>query len=151
MTQRKLVMPTSGDSRRMHTTSHFDQLLQAAAAEPEPQRLLFVFASAELPDDASPVQRQRFAAGGGGNLVPLMCVDKANGELLGFEQLVAESQAAGPPWNVVFAAGLAGRNGQAPSAQQVEQALQKMVERVRSGRIGSLLALDSSGQALEFV
>lgn len=132
-------------------TSHFDQLLQAAAAEPQPQRLLFVFASAELPDDATPLQRQRFAAGGGGNLAPLMCVDKATEELAGFEQLLAESQAAGPPWSVVFAAGLAGRNGQAPSAQQVEQALEGMVERVRSGTIGNLLALDSSGQPLHFV
>ena len=132
-------------------TSHFDQLLQAAAAEPQPQRLLFVFATAGLPDDATPAQRQRFAAGSGGNLTPLMCVDKGAAELAGFEQLVAESQTAGPPWDVVFAAGLAGRSGQPPSAQQVEQALEGMVERVRSGTIGNLLALDSSGEPLHFV
>ena len=132
-------------------TSHFDQLLQAAAAEPQPQRLLFVFAIAGLPDDATPVQRQRFAAGSGGNLTPLMCVDKSSAELAGFEQLVAESKTAGPPWDVVFAAGLAGRDGQPPGAQQVEQALEGMVERVRSGTIGSLLALDSSGEPLDFV
>lgn len=132
-------------------TSHFDQLLQAAAAEPQPQRLLFVFANAGLPDDATPVQRQRFAAGSGGNLTPLMCVDKSSAELAGFEQLVAESKTAGPPWDVVFAAGLAGRSGQPPSAQQVEQALEGMVERVRSGTIGNLLALDSSGAPLHFV
>ena len=132
-------------------TSHFDQLLQAAAAEPQPQRLLFVFANAGLPDDATPVQRRRFAAGSGGNLTPLMCVDKGTAELAGFEQLVAESKTAGPPWDVVFAAGLAGRNGQPPSAQQVEQALEGMVERVRSGTIGSLLSLDSSGEPLHFV
>ena len=132
-------------------TSHFDQLLQAAAAEPQPQRLLFVFANAGLPDDATPVQRQRFAAGSGGNLTPLMCVDKGTAELAGFEQLVAESKTAGPPWDVVFAAGLAGRDGQPPSAQQVEQALEGMLERVRSGTIGSLLALDSSGEPLHFV
>ena len=132
-------------------TSHFDQLLQAAAAEPQPQRLLFVFATAGLPDDATPAQRQRFAAGSGGNLTPLMCVDKSSAELAGFEQLVAESKTAGPPWDVVFAAGLAGRNGQPPSAQQVEQALEGMVERVRSGTIGNLLALDSLGAPLHFV
>ena len=132
-------------------TSHFDQLLQAAAAELQPQRLLFVFANAGLPDDATPVQRQRFAAGSGGNLTPLMCVDKSSAELAGFEQLVAESKTAGPPWDVVFAAGLAGRSGQPPSAQQVEQALEGMVERVRSGTIGNLLALDSSGEPLHFV
>ncbi len=135
----------------MDRTSPFDHLLQAAAAEPEPQRLLFVFATAQLPDDATPVQRQRFAAGDGGNLEPLMCVDKGSDECASFEQLVAESKTAGPPWDVVFAAGLSGRNGQAPSAQQVEHALETMVERVRGGTVGSLLALDSSGQALDFV
>ena len=33
----------------MNPNQHFQQLLAAAAAEPEPQRLLFVFAAAELP------------------------------------------------------------------------------------------------------
>jgi hypothetical protein len=135
----------------MNATSHFDQLLQAAAAEPQPQRLLFVFARAELPDDATPVQRRRFDAGGGGHLVPLMCVDKGTGELAGFDQLFAESQQAGPSWSVVFAAALAGRDGVEPSARQVELALEKMVEQVRSGAIANLLALDSSGQPLQFV
>lgn len=46
--------------------SSFDDLLHAARAQPEPQRLLFVFAAAELPDDATPAQRARFAAGQGG-------------------------------------------------------------------------------------
>lgn len=135
----------------MDQPSHFDQLLQAAAAEPEPQRLLFVFATAELPQDATPAQRASFAAGGGGTLTPLMCVDKGADELASFADLVAESRTAGPPWHVVFAAGLAGRNGQQPSAEQVEQALEKMVERVRGGMIESLLALDPSGEALQFV
>ena len=134
----------------MDKTSHFAQLLQAATAQPEPQRLLFVFATAELPDDATPEQRQRFAAGSGGALAPLMCVDKRPGELAGFDALVAESRAAGPPWQVVFAAGLSGRDGHPPTAVQVEQALQTMVERVRDGRVGSLLALDPTGELLSF-
>jgi hypothetical protein len=41
----------------MKPISHFDQLLQAAAAQPEPQRLLFVLATAGLPDDATVSQR----------------------------------------------------------------------------------------------
>ena len=33
--------------------TNFDDLLQAAAMQHEPQRLLFVFAGKELPDDAT--------------------------------------------------------------------------------------------------
>lgn len=42
------------------TDSHFDQLLKVAASQPEPQQLLFVFTSAELPADATEAQRERF-------------------------------------------------------------------------------------------
>ena len=133
----------------MDKNAPFDQLLQAAAAQPEPQRLLFVFASAELPEDATPAQRLRFAAGGGGALAPLMCVGKDPAQLAGFDALVAESRDAGPPWQVVFAAGLSGSGGRPPDAAQIEQALQAMVERVRSGQIEGLLALDASGDMLQ--
>lgn len=137
----------------MDKTSAFDQLLQGAAAQPEPQRLLFVFATADLPEDATPAQRQRFAAGNGGTLEPVICVDKGPGELISFEALVTESELseARAPWHVVFAAGLSGRKGQSPSADTVELALQAMVERIRSGELESFLALDRSGEALQFV
>ena len=72
--------------------SSFDDLLQAARMQPEPQRLLFVFAAVELPDDATPAQRARFEAGQGGALVPLMCVDKTPQELASFDVLVAEAR-----------------------------------------------------------
>ncbi len=135
----------------MDKTSAFDQLLRGAAAQPEPQRLLFVFATAELPEDATPAQRERYAAGGGGTLAPVICVDKGLDELIGFDALVTESRQAQAPWHVVFAAGLSGRNGQSPSAEQVDLALQTMVERVRGGMLESFLALDPSGEALQFV
>ena len=134
----------------MTQSSHFQQLLQAAAAQPEPQRLLFVFAAAELPDDATPAQRARFAAGEGGTLTPLMCVDKAPHELAGFAALRAESQQAGPPWQVVFAAGLGGRNGQPPSEAQIDTALEAMVEAVRTGSFGRFAAYDPNGDPVEF-
>ncbi len=134
----------------MDPTSHFDQLLQAAIRQPDPQRLLFVFATADLPDDATPAQRRRFSAGRGGALAPLMCVDKGADDLSDFESLVAQSRLAGPAWQVVFAAGLAGREARPPSPEQVDRAMQAMVERVRDGRIDGLLALDPSGEPLHF-
>jgi hypothetical protein len=68
----------------MNPISHFQQLLQEAAAQTEPQRLLFVFAAAELPKGATLAQRERYLAGEGGALAPLMCVDKAPVELEDF-------------------------------------------------------------------
>ena len=66
------------------TDSHFDQLLKVAASQPDLQQLLFVFTAAELPADATKAQRERFLAGVGGTLAPLMCVDKVPSELTGF-------------------------------------------------------------------
>ena len=43
----------------------FDDLLSAARAQVEPQRLLFVFAQAELPEAPTPEQRAGFARGQG--------------------------------------------------------------------------------------
>ena len=127
----------------------FQDLLHAAAAQPEPQRLLLVFAGASLPDDATPAQRAAFEAGEAGALAPLMCVDKAPAELADFSALVAEAQAFGPPWVLVFAAALGGQGGQPPAAAAVDAALQRMVESVRVGDIGRFLAFDRDGQAVQ--
>ena len=75
----------------------FDDLLQAARAQTAPQRLLLVFAGAELPDDASATQRAEFEAGQGGALVPLMCVDKRPEEITSFVQLRTEADAMHGP------------------------------------------------------
>jgi hypothetical protein len=134
----------------MTDPSHFQQLLQVAASQAEPHRLLFVFAVSELPDDATPTQRARFLAGEGGALAPLMCVDKAPDELRDFEALLQESRRAGPPWQVVFAAALAGAGGQPPSEAQVESALQAMVQAVHDGGVGRFAAFGPTGHPLNF-
>jgi hypothetical protein len=74
--QRKSTRMYPNDASRMNMTSHFQQFVQAAESQPEPQRLLFVFATAALPEDATAAQTERFAAGGGGTLTPLMTADK---------------------------------------------------------------------------
>lgn len=130
----------------MTEPSHFQQLLRAAAAQAEPQRLLFVFASAELPDHPTAAQRKHFEADAGGALAPLMCVDKAPGELKDFEALRAESRRAGPPWRIVFAAGLSGRDGRPPTPAQIEAALEKMVHAVRLGVLDQFAAYDPDGE-----
>lgn len=125
---------------------NFDDLLRAAREQPEPQRILFVFAGAELPDDSSAEQRAQFAAGAGGALAPLMCVDKAPEELTTFAALVDESRAAGPEWALVFVAALAGKGGRAPTSKDAEVPLQQMVDFIKAGSHGSYIPFDRHGQ-----
>ena len=133
----------------MNPNQHFPQLLAAAAAEPEPQRLLFVFAGAELPDNATPEQNARFRSGRGGALAPLMCVDKAPRDLADFAALVSEAERAGPPWSVVFAASLSGQAGHPPDKARIDLALETMTAAVRDGRFGGFAAYGPEGEFLE--
>jgi hypothetical protein len=130
--------------------SSFDDLLSAARQQPEPQRLLFVFAIAELPDDSTAEQRRRFAVGAGGALAPLMCVDKAADELDAFSTLVEESRHAGPDWAIVFVAGLDGHNGRVPTSKDAEAPLQRMVDAIKAGSHGSFIPFDRNGRPVLF-
>jgi hypothetical protein len=130
--------------------AHFDDLLRAARAQPEPQRLLFVFAGAELPASASAAQRAAFDAGEGGELAPLMCVDKGPDDLRNFDALKAEAARAGPPWTIVFTAALSGRGGVPPTAHDVDAALQHMVDAVKGGRLDGMLPFDRGGAPVQF-
>jgi hypothetical protein len=126
----------------------FDDLLQAARQQSEPQQLLFVFAGAELPAGASAAQRALYEAGVGGELAPLMCVDKDPTALVDFAALATEAATHSPDWVLVFAAALPGRGGQAPTDTQVDAALQRMVAAVKAGQLSGLIPFDRDGQAV---
>jgi hypothetical protein len=130
--------------------SSFDDLLRAAREQPEPQRLLFVFANAELPDDGTPEQRARFEAGQGGALTPLMSVDKTPEALGSFAALVEESRHFGRDWAIVFVASLAGRDGRTPTSEETDQSLQRMIESIKVGLFGSFIPFDRQGQPMLF-
>ena len=132
------------------TISSFDDLLQAARAQPQPQRLLFVFAGVELPDDSTAEQAASFAAGEGGALVPLMVVDKDAAELPDFDALARESRQFKQNWCIVFAAALPGSNSRAPTRSDAEQPLQRMVESIRQGTHAAFMPFDRQGQTLLF-
>lgn len=124
----------------------FADLLCAALNQPEPQRLMFVFAAAELPEGASAEQRAQFDAGEGGELTPLMCVDKAACDLAGFEALTAEASTVGAGWAIVFSAALSGRSGRPPGSAEVQATLQRMVDSIKAGRLDGLLPFNRLGE-----
>ena len=128
--------------------SNYDKLLEAAAAQPEPQRLLFVFTKAELPEDADETEIAGFNKGQGGALAPVVCVDKALDELTNFADLAEESKQTGQDWDVVFAACQGGRGGMMPSTEEAQQPMAMMVESIQQGGVARFLAFDRSGNTL---
>jgi hypothetical protein len=129
--------------------TNFQDLLMAAALQDQAQRLLMVFAGATLPAGASAEQIADFEAGHGGELAPLMCVDKLPQELGSFEALAEEANrvlsAHQQHWQIVFVASLSGGTGQAPSAEQADKALQAMVESIKAGRIAGFIPFNRQG------
>jgi len=125
--------------------TNFDDLIAAARREPEPQRLLFVFTRAELPEDCTTAQRARFEAGAGGALTPLACLDKVPEELGTFGELLEESRQFLQDWTIVFVAALSGKGGLVTSSEDAEGPLNKMVESIKAGMVSSFIAFDIDG------
>lgn len=124
---------------------NFGDVLTAARQQPEPQRLLLVFAVAELPPDATPAQREAFERGEGGALAPVLCVDKRPEEIASFSALCEESRHTGIAWDILFVGAISGRGGHAPNSDEAVQPLKMMVEAVKAGRVAQFLAVDRDG------
>ncbi len=130
---------------------HFSDVLAAASEQDEPQRLLLVFAAAELPRDATEQDKAAFARGEGGALAPKVCVDKRPEEIGSFEALVAQSRETGVEWDILFVAALSGRGGISPNPDEAVQPLQMMVEAIKGGRIADFLAVNREGLLVKLV
>ena len=131
------------------TISSFDDLLHTAREQTHPQRLLFVFAAAGIPDDATPAQVERFHSGQGGTLTALMCVDKTPDELVSFDALRDESRQFGQAWDIVFVAAISGDNECSPTSEQAEAPLRRMVESIKSGGVAGFIPFDSAGRPVQ--
>ena len=131
--------------------SSYEDLLIAARQQSEPQRLLFVFASAELPDGHTSSQANLYKERKGGALTPIMCVDKSPDELSNFASLVEESQQTGKEWDVVFVAGMSVKSGNKPNSDEVEKPLKSMIENIQKGKISSYLAFNSDGDLIQLM
>jgi hypothetical protein len=130
--------------------SSFADLLAAALAQPQPQRLLFMFAKAELPQGKVVSQEQQLENQQGGQLRAVMCVDKLPEEINDFASLLAESKYTGKSWDVVFITSMSGQGGAAPSSDAASRPLDMMVESLRNGNIGNYLAFNQAGELLQF-
>jgi len=130
--------------------SSYEDLLNAARQQTEPQRLLFVFTQPELPDGYTETQIKRFHEGKGGVLTPKMVTDKALDELGDFSTLVEESGQTGQDWKIVFVACLDGQGGVMPSSEDAQEPLKKMVEAINNGAVSRYLAYDRDGNQIQF-
>jgi len=129
--------------------SGFQSLLEAARRQPEPQRLLFVFVRAELPEGATAEEKRAFESGQGGALTPVMYVDKKTNEIQNFAELVEESRHTGQSWDMVFVGCLSGQGDREPSDEATQQALETMVKSVQGGVVKHLLIYRPDGQQIK--
>lgn len=130
--------------------SSYEDLLNAANKQADPQRLLFVFTSAGLPDDHTKDQEKQFKARKGGTLTPVMCIDKLASERAGFASLAEESRQTEMDWDIVFVACMATRSGIAPNKEETEQPFKTMINSIQSGSVGSYLAFNRDGELVQF-
>lgn len=129
--------------------THLNDLIRAAAAQPDPQRLLFVFTARELPTEGTAEQIQTAEKGVGGYLTPLACVDKTPEELSeGYQQLYAEADRIVPEWSIVFAGAIGGQQPVAPTSEEAQAPLDQMIEMIKLGRVAHLNAFNRQGEAL---
>ncbi len=123
----------------------YSDLIKAAAMQDEPQRLLFVFAKAELPNGYTDTQKHNFEQGQGGALAPVLCVDKLPDEVSDFSSLVNESKSTGVDWDIAFVSALGGRGGFPPNSDEATQPLKMMMEKIQGGMIADFLTFDKTG------
>ncbi|MGV8961409.1 MAG: ribonucleotide reductase subunit alpha [Stenotrophomonas sp.] len=128
----------------------FEDLLTAAGTQAEPQRLLFVFVSAALPESPTEAQQARHDQREGGTLSPVLCVDKLPAEVASFNALLSESRTTGIDWDLMFVAALDGRAGVVPSSDEAAQPLRLMVNAINDGQISRFAAFDTRGEPVQF-
>jgi len=112
--------------------STFDQLLTAASEQDEPQRLLLLFAKAESDDSKTNKQKKKNEQRG--TLSPVMCVDKLPEDITSFKALSQEADKISKEWDFLITAGLSGKDGKAPSAEEAEPFLNQLANNLASGQ-----------------
>lgn len=107
--------------------SMFSDLLSMAGEQPDPQRILFLFAATDTTNKSKKRDDKK------GTIEPTMVVDKLPSELTTFSALVKEADSINENWDFVFIASLAGQMKQAPSSEDAQPYLDKMTDDVMTG------------------
>lgn len=126
-------------------------MLESARQQPEPQRFLFVFLDAVLPEEHTPEEAFLFSQGQGGQLQPVMNLSRDLEELTTFESLVSSTPDKDRSWQVVLIACVSGENGRAPTAEEVDGPMQVLEHTIRmGGDISAYIAFDRDGEHVRF-
>ena len=129
----------------------YDSLLNVAAMQVEPQHFLFMFMNKSLPEDHKGDEEFRFNAGMGGELTPVMTLNKPLNELSNFEDLVKESKQQNRQWDLVSVAVLSGQGSVMPTDKEALAQLELMMKTVESGGdLGKYMTFDKSGTPVIF-
>lgn len=131
----------------MTAITDFASLLAAARSQSAAQRLLFAFCQRRLHDDHNAQEAERFAAGEGGILQPILCVDKTPSQLGDFSALAADADALDARWQLVFVAAVDDGGSEAADGP-----IKRMVQTIQTGGdVARYLAFNRDGQLLRFL
>ena len=103
--------------------NNFNDLLNSAKEQTNPQRLLLMFAKAQADDEKLK----------GGLITPTLCIDKLPEEISSFKDLIAEADSVSSEWDFIFVGGLSGQNNAVPSSEEAEPHLTRMTEQLATG------------------
>ena len=126
-------------------------MLTVAKQQPEPQRFLFVFLKTSLPKDHKGDESFRFQNNLGGELTPVMTLDKPLNELTNFKDLVEESKLMKKEWQLVTVAVMSGKNGTMPTSEEALKSLEMMMKTVETGgNLSKFMTFDREGHPVVF-
>jgi len=108
--------------------STFEQWLDTATQQQDAQRLLMLFAKAEVETTKLSNDQQR------GSIAPVMCVDKLPTEITSFKALTTEADNINKDWNFILIAGLTGKGTIPPTPEEAGEYLNKVVNDVTNGQ-----------------
>ncbi len=128
-------------------TSPFKQLIKAAKAQSQPQRLLFVLAKTDTSQSQTLTDQSER-----GTISPVMCVDKLPQDLTSLKNFINEADAINKAWDFILIAGMNGENGKAPSTDEAEPLLNKMANDLVQGQdLSRYLILDRNDNQINIL